>query len=103
MHRSSSAGRRGWASRAACRGTPNPGLFFPAATGITAAGQAREAKAVCADCPVLTACLAYALATRQEYGVWGGTTERERRAMARARSGQASLRARRAGPPEPAR
>jgi WhiB family transcriptional regulator, redox-sensing transcriptional regulator len=74
------AGPATWMSRGtACRHA-DPELFFPTAT---AAGQAQEAKAVCARCPVRTACLAYALATRQPYGVWGGATEKERRAMNR--------------------
>jgi len=70
-------------SRAACRDTPDPGVFFPASAGDAMAGQAEEAKAVCAACPVRAVCLRYALATRQEFGVWGGTTETERRAMIR--------------------
>jgi WhiB family redox-sensing transcriptional regulator len=37
------------------------------------------AKSICAQCPVRLDCLAYALRTRQAYGVWGGLTERERR------------------------
>ncbi len=75
--------RTRWMSRAACRGIPDAGLFFPAA-----AGQAKDAKAVCARCPVRAACLSYALATRQ-FGVWGGATENERLAMSRARKRRA--------------
>jgi len=43
------------------------------------------AKLVCRSCPVRTECLADALDNRVEYGVWGGMTERERRALLRRR------------------
>jgi WhiB family redox-sensing transcriptional regulator len=43
-------------------------------------GVAR-AKAVCAGCPVREACLEFALANAERWGVWGGTSERQRRAM----------------------
>jgi hypothetical protein len=39
----------------------------------------RGAKSICAACPALLACRAYAIATRQEWGVWGGTNPAERR------------------------
>jgi WhiB family redox-sensing transcriptional regulator len=39
------------------------------------------AKAVCAMCPVRPECLTWALATGQDAGVWGGTSEEERRVM----------------------
>lgn len=42
------------------------------------------AKAVCESCPVREACLRYALETNQEAGVWGGTSEEERRKLRRA-------------------
>lgn len=44
-----------------------------------------EAKKVCAPCLLRTACLADALDNRIEFGVWGGKTERERRALLRRR------------------
>lgn len=37
-----------------------------------------EARAICAACPKRTACLDYAIRTRQEYGVFGGMNFRER-------------------------
>lgn len=67
-----------WKARAACRRT-DPDLFFPVASSGPAALQVTRAKAVCAQCPVLTDCLIYALATGQDAGVWGGTSEEERR------------------------
>ncbi|WP_246281945.1 WhiB family transcriptional regulator [Fodinicola acaciae] len=68
----------GWASRAACR-TRNPDELF-----VQGAAQ-NKAKMVCMGCPVRTECLADALDNRVEFGVWGGMTERERRALLRRR------------------
>ena len=45
----------------------------------------RSAQKICADCPVKLACLEYALANRVDHGVWGGTSERERRRILRHR------------------
>lgn len=67
-----------WTTRAACRGTDPDALF------VAGAAQNR-AKAVCVGCPVRTECLADALDNRIEFGVWGGMTERERRALLRRR------------------
>jgi WhiB family transcriptional regulator, redox-sensing transcriptional regulator len=69
---------RDWAGRAACRGTDPDQLF------VQGAAQNR-AKMVCLGCPVRTECLADALDNRVEFGVWGGMTERERRALLRRR------------------
>jgi len=75
----------GWAARAACKGTDPDALF------VQGAAQNR-AKRVCAGCPVRTECLADALDHRMEFGVWGGMTERERRALLRRRPNVASWR-----------
>jgi WhiB family redox-sensing transcriptional regulator len=64
---------RPWAARAACRGL-EPELFFPARGAST-----REAKAVCAVCPVRAECLEDALEHHEGHGIWGGMSERERR------------------------
>jgi WhiB family redox-sensing transcriptional regulator len=69
-------------SRAACLHA-NPVLFFPAMQDHAGQLQAERAKAICARCPVRGECLAYALATRQKYGIWGGATAEERRTMTR--------------------
>jgi WhiB family transcriptional regulator, redox-sensing transcriptional regulator len=71
---------------AACKGA-DPDLFFgPAAEWVTERDvRVAKAKAVCAACPVRPECLAYALDTAQEFGIWGGADEDERRAMLRQR------------------
>jgi WhiB family redox-sensing transcriptional regulator len=50
--------------------------FFPEKGGST-----RAAKRICAECPVKTPCLRYALDHAERFGIWGGVTERERRRM----------------------
>ncbi|MFG3497683.1 WhiB family transcriptional regulator [Streptomyces sp. NPDC047928] len=71
-----------WRQAAACR-DEDPDLFFPVGTGGPALMQAEEAKRVCARCPVRERCLEWALGTGQDFGVWGGTGENERRALRR--------------------
>ncbi len=66
--------------RAACR-EEDPELFFPVGTAGPALIQEAEAKAVCRRCPEMTACLLWALETRQPHGVWGATSEDERRLL----------------------
>lgn len=69
--------RPGWQADAACRGL-DPDLFFPGQGEATS-----EIKAVCASCPVQEECLLYALGLREQHGIWGGRSERERRKMRR--------------------
>jgi len=71
-----------WRLRASCRSV-DPDLFFPVGTTGLAVEQIDAAKAVCMACPVNTACLDYALSTNQDSGVWGGTSEEERRSLRR--------------------
>lgn len=71
-----------WAARGACRNS-DPELFFPITPAGPAARQLAEAKEVCDRCPVRHECLTFALETGQDFGVWGGTTEIERRAIRR--------------------
>jgi WhiB family redox-sensing transcriptional regulator len=72
-----------WRTRAACRDT-DPDLFFPIGTTGQAIDQIEAAKAVCRACDALTECLEFALATNQESGVWGDTSEEERRKLRKA-------------------
>lgn len=67
-----------WRRHAACRDT-DPDLFFPVGTTGPAIEQIENAKAVCNECEARTDCLEYALATNQDSGIWGGTSEEERR------------------------
>ncbi|MFI7389569.1 WhiB family transcriptional regulator [Streptomyces tendae] len=71
-----------WREHAACR-TEDPDLFFPIGTTGPAALQTEQAKAVCRTCPVQEQCLRWALDAGQTIGVWGGTSELERRALKR--------------------
>jgi WhiB family transcriptional regulator, redox-sensing transcriptional regulator len=66
--------------RAACRGV-DPELFFPGSDE-----SAEPALRVCRSCPIEADCLAWALAKQETWGVWGGTTERRRRQILRARA-----------------
>ena len=66
-----------WAAYALCATKPVD-LF------VRGAAQ-NKAKSVCTACPVRAQCLAEALDNRIEWGVWGGMTERERRALLRKR------------------
>ncbi len=72
-----------WRDHAACRDT-NPDLFFPVGTTGPAIEQIAQAKAVCGECPSQSACLEFALVTNQDSGVWGGTSEEERRKLRKA-------------------
>ena len=74
-----------WSADAACRNTDPDALF------VQGAAQNR-AKTICMGCPVRAQCLADALDNRIEFGVWGGMTERERRALLRRRPDVASWR-----------
>jgi len=68
----------GWVARGACLQADPDSLF------VRGAAQ-QSAKTVCQKCPVIAECLAEALDNRTEFGVWGGMTERERRALLRRR------------------
>ena len=67
---------------AACRHA-DPELFFPVSASGPSLDQVTQAKAICAGCPVRQQCLAFAMDTRQDHGVWGGMSEEERRLRAR--------------------
>ena len=64
-----------WMAQGACVGV-NPDLFFPERGAST-----KEAKAVCARCPVQYRCLAWAVEQRELFGIWGGTSVRDRRRL----------------------
>ena len=81
--RPTGAGRTDWRDDAACRQL-DPDLFFPVSTSGASLMDIEAAKRVCQRCPVTTPCLRWALDLGQVSGIWGGTTEEERRALRRA-------------------
>lgn len=80
-----------WMDRALCTGLVD--LFFPPVGGESR-WMVRQAKAVCEQCPVREECLEHALTTPETFGVWGGKSERERRAI----RGERGLETRRQAP-----
>ncbi len=74
-----------WANSALCKQSAPDELFVRGA-------EQHKAKTVCAACPVRAECLAEALDNGIEWGVWGGLTERERRALLRKRPNVTSWR-----------
>jgi WhiB family transcriptional regulator, redox-sensing transcriptional regulator len=86
-----------WRTAAACRDIATD-FFFPVGQTGPAIDQVRAAKALCIGCESRLSCLEFALATNQEYGVWGGYDEDERRMIRRQRraaSRRAALEAKR--------
>ncbi|NNN11221.1 MAG: WhiB family transcriptional regulator [Acidimicrobiaceae bacterium] len=73
-----------WREGAKCKDI-DPSLFFPVGVTGDAEIQINEAKAFCTGCPVGELCLEFALRTNQEYGIWGGKDEEERRGIRRIR------------------
>ncbi len=72
-----------WRHQALCRDT-DPDLFFPIGTTGPAVDQIAAAKFVCEQCSARHDCLDFALRTNQDSGIWGGTSEEERRRLRRA-------------------
>lgn len=64
-----------WTSRALCAQT-DPELFFP-----DKGGSCLQAKKICRSCEAQAECLQYALDHHEEFGVWGGTSEQDRRPL----------------------
>jgi WhiB family transcriptional regulator, redox-sensing transcriptional regulator len=74
VHGDEAEDRLAWVSKARCRATDPDELF------VRGAAQ-RKAAMICRHCPVILECGADALDNRVEFGVWGGMTERQRRAL----------------------
>lgn len=70
-----------WHLKASCLGV-DPDLFFSEVDNSTT-----EAKSVCGGCVVREQCLEYALATNEQWGVWGGLSRKERRTLTKIRLG----------------
>ena len=73
-----------WRNYAACRDV-DPDLFFPLGTAGVSLPQVEQARRVCRKCPVSKTCLRWAL-DNGAAGVWGGTTEEERRGQRQSRA-----------------
>ncbi|WP_326718977.1 MULTISPECIES: WhiB family transcriptional regulator [unclassified Streptomyces] len=68
-----------WQADAACRGMASAVFFSPTGErGHRRRRREQRAVEVCRTCPVLDDCAAFALSTRQPYGIWGGLTEHQR-------------------------
>jgi WhiB family redox-sensing transcriptional regulator len=68
-----------WMKKAKCKNL-NPSVFFPSdGAGV------EIARRICKDCQVKIDCLEYALENHIDHGVWGGTSERERRRILKMR------------------
>jgi WhiB family redox-sensing transcriptional regulator len=71
--------RDGWIRLAACVGH-DPDHWY-----ATERAAYRYARAVCADCPVKTDCLNWALRADEYQGMWGGLSPQQRRHLSRER------------------
>jgi WhiB family redox-sensing transcriptional regulator len=72
-----------WRHEAVCRAL-DINLFFPIGLTGEAPAQIETACAICRTCGVQQQCLEFALATNQQFGIWGATSEEERRPLRRA-------------------
>jgi WhiB family redox-sensing transcriptional regulator len=81
LQRQRGTGETDWRDHAACR-EMDPDLFFPIGTAGESVVQIDEAREVCQTCPVCGPCLRWALDSGSA-GIWGGTTEEERRTLRR--------------------
>lgn len=70
-----------WWDLAACR-SADPESFFPVSSTGADQLNVTRAKAMCARCPIRQQCLEYAIDSHEAYGIWGGTSEEERRLIA---------------------
>jgi WhiB family redox-sensing transcriptional regulator len=68
-----------WEERARCRNIDDQSLFFPEHGNRSPS----RAKAICNRCDVRADCLRAALENDERFGIWGGLTEKERRALQR--------------------
>jgi WhiB family redox-sensing transcriptional regulator len=73
-----------WADRAACKGAPSEWFFAEGAGGGCAVY--REARAICASCPVLVDCRVYAVRVQPEFGFQAGMTPDDRERVCEGRT-----------------
>ena len=67
-----------WMERGACRPPHDPEWWWPASSDPA---LSQRALGICAVCPVVDECLAYALTGPETHGIWGGTTPQQRLAL----------------------
>ncbi len=72
--------RYAWRAHGACRTRPDLTWFPGPGESIS------EQRAICETCPVKAICLEVSLANREDHGIWGGLSERERRRLRRQRA-----------------
>lgn len=79
------AGPGEWRRNGGCTGGDKEtvALFYPEGDSDGFQVQIETAKRICAGCPMRERCLEHALAVNEQYGIWGGHTEKERKAMRR--------------------
>jgi WhiB family redox-sensing transcriptional regulator len=71
-----------WQYQGACQGLPSEIFFHPdGERGPRRVNREKNAKAICATCPVIAVCRAHALAVQEPYGIWGGLSEDDRTAI----------------------
>jgi WhiB family redox-sensing transcriptional regulator len=65
-----------WVDNAACTRVSDPEIFFP-----PRGGSSKGPRALCSMCTVRVECLTYALRNNETYGIWGGTSDVQRRKL----------------------
>ncbi|MFE1194009.1 WhiB family transcriptional regulator [Streptomyces olivaceoviridis] len=69
-----------WQAEAACRGMDSSVFFSPPGErGSARRRREQRAQEICRQCPVRVPCAGFAATSDQRYGVWGGSTEADRR------------------------
>jgi WhiB family redox-sensing transcriptional regulator len=66
-----------WHTSGACNGS-DPDAWFPDSRATATAAIAQR---ICHTCPVMDECADWAINTREAWGVWGATTESDRKAI----------------------
>lgn len=69
-----------WREDAACKGV-DPNIFVPSLGRGDGRNTYKEARTYCSQCSVVNDCLNYALKVNMEFGMFGGTTPRQRRSL----------------------
>lgn len=73
-----------WRDQAECRGY-DPEDWFPVSEleSGTALAHVAHVKSICSCCPVIDSCLSWALSAKEQHGIWGGMTAKERASLKR--------------------